>query len=81
MQEPIQLTMTMVSNLIPRGLVAGSRFLTRNKINYNCAVWIDAVAIYLAVLVVTGVGSIVDFAKEQEFTKRTNEENAGYKVS
>jgi len=43
-------------------------------------VWIDAVAIYLAVLVVTGVGSIVDYAKEQEFTKRTNEENAGYKV-
>lgn len=35
----------------------------------------------MAVLVVTGVGSTVDYLKEQEFNKRTREENAGYKVS
>lgn len=35
----------------------------------------------MAVFVVTGVGSTVDYLKEQEFTKRTREENAGYKVS
>ena len=57
------------------------RTRTRNKINYYCIVWIDSIAIYLAVLVVTGVGSIIDYLKEQEFTKRTREENAGYKVS
>ena len=81
MQEPIQPTMTMVSNFIPRRSLRRFAFQTRNKINYNSVVWIDAVAIYLAVLVVSGVGSIVDYLKEQEFTKRANEENAGYKVS
>jgi magnesium-transporting ATPase (P-type) len=43
-------------------------------------VWIDSVAIYLAVLVVSGVGSIVDWFKEREFVARTNEENAENKL-
>lgn len=38
-------------------------------------VWIDSVAIYLAVLVVSGVGSIVDWSKEREFVNRTKEDN------
>jgi len=43
-------------------------------------VWIDSVAIYFAVLVVSGVGSIVDWTKEKEFVARTREENAENKV-
>ena len=38
-------------------------------------------AIYFAVLVVSGVGSIVDYTKEVEFVNRTKEENAANLVS
>jgi len=33
-------------------------------------VWIDSAAIYFAVLVVSGVGSLVDWVKEREFIAR-----------
>lgn len=41
---------------------------------YYC--WIDGFAIMVAVLVVSGVGSIVDYRKEIEFVKRRNESDA-----
>jgi len=40
-------------------------------------VWIDSVAIYMAVIVVSGVGSLVDWTREREFVKRTIEDNQG----
>jgi magnesium-transporting ATPase (P-type) len=40
-------------------------------------VWIDSVAIYFAVIVVSGVGSLVDWTREREFVKRTIEDNRG----
>lgn len=76
--------MAMVSNFIPllnRFSARRTRFVREIKLIIICAVWIDSVAIYIAVLVVTGVGSTVDYLKEQEFTKRSNEENSNYKVS
>lgn len=33
--------------------------------------WFDGAAIYLAVLIVSGFGSIVDWRKEKEFVKRS----------
>lgn len=76
--------MAMVSNFISQSFRVSARptrFQREIKLIICFSVWIDSVAIYVAVIVVTGVGSIVDYLKEQEFTKRTREENANYKVS
>ena len=37
------------------------------------AAWIDGTAILIAVIVVSGVGSVVDWRKEIEFVNRANE--------
>ena len=44
------------------------------KLIIICLAWIDGTAILIAVAVVSGVGSVVDWRKELEFVKRTNED-------
>ena len=39
----------------------------------NIVAWIDGTAILIAVIVVSGVGSVVDWRKEIEFVNRANE--------
>ena len=39
----------------------------------NFVAWIDGTAILIAVIVVSGVGSVVDWRKEIEFVNRANE--------
>ena len=45
------------------------------KLIIICLAWIDGTAILIAVAVVSGVGSTVDWRKEIEFVKRTNEDS------
>jgi magnesium-transporting ATPase (P-type) len=49
-------------------------FATSSVEEYATA-WIDGTAILIAVIVVTGVGSMVDWRKEIEFVNRANDEN------
>ena len=54
----------------------------KNKINYIiCLAWIDGTAILIAVVVVSGIGSIVDWQKEIEFVNRANDDQKGNVVS
>ena len=49
-----------------------------NKINYNPVAWIEGTAILIAVIVVAGVGSFVDYKKEIQFVlsrHKTDEKN------
>ena len=59
--------------------------LCRNKINYNFSVsvlaWFDGAAIYLAVLIVSGFSSIVDYKKEKAFVESQKIEEASNEVS
>ena len=59
--------------------------LCRNKINYNLSLyelaWFDAAAIYLAVLIVSGFSAFVDWRKETEFVKRSQQDEDAKYVS
>jgi hypothetical protein len=57
----------MVSVPFPKG-VSANFFVVLNKINYNIA-WIEGFAIFVAVFVVSGVSTGVDYSKEQSFVK------------
>lgn len=43
--------------------------------------WFDGAAIYLAVLIVSGFSAFVDYRKEKEFVKRSQDDEDGKKVS
>ena len=53
--------------------------------NYNVSfinvVWFDSFAIYLAVIIVAGVSSFVDWRKEKEFVKRSQDDEDNKLVS
>jgi magnesium-transporting ATPase (P-type) len=51
-------------------------FATASPEEYATA-WIDGTAILIAVVVVSGVGSIVDWQKEIEFVNRANDDQKG----
>ena len=51
------------------------------KLIIICIAWIDGFAIMVAVLVVSGVGSIVDYRKEVEFVLRRNNADKSKLVS
>jgi hypothetical protein len=51
------------------------------KLIIICIAWIDGFAIMVAVLVVSGVGSIVDYRKEIEFVSRRNDADKSKIVS
>jgi hypothetical protein len=46
-----------------------------------CLAWIDGFAIMVAVILVSGVGSFVDYRKELRFVEKRNASNAEKRVS
>ena len=69
------------SDSLSRAGSSGSSNLWKIKLIIICLAWIDGTAILIAVVVVSGVGSIVDWQKEIEFVNRANDDQKGNVVS